>query len=151
MESEKEIDMPSFISAIRNAQTEAWKRQIEANTIVIDNRFRYVKPFVLLSSWSNIYFPPMIMGMEIKFADLPNNAAFLICKLDETENERKVKEIKAQAVKEFAEILKGRINNLIGTPCVGMTERQKWVSEGQKDALCDCLSMVDEIFEEGKV
>ncbi len=56
-----------------------------------------------------------------------------------------------QAVKEFAEILKGRINKLIGTPCVGMTERQKWVSEGQKDALCDCLSMVDEIFEEGKV
>ncbi len=56
-----------------------------------------------------------------------------------------------QAVKEFADKLKGRINELIELPCVGMTERKKWVSEGQKDALCDCLSMVDEIFEEGKV
>lgn len=103
MDKDKEIDMQHFISIVTKAQEEAEKRLIEANTIVIDNRFRYIKPFAMPQEQSAICFPPMIMGMELKFAELPNNADFVLFKADKTEYERKVQEIRWQAVKEFAE------------------------------------------------
>ncbi len=103
MDKEKEIDIQYFVSMVAKAQEEAIKRLIEANTIVIDSRLRYVKPFVAALEQSAICFPPMIMGMELKFADLPNNADFLLFKADKTAYERMVQDIKKQAVKEFAE------------------------------------------------
>lgn len=114
MDKEKEIDMQHFASMVTKAQEEAVKRLIEANTIVIDNRFRYVKPFAMAQAHGAICFPPMIMGMELKFANLPNNADFLLFEADKTEYERKVQEIREQAIKEFAEKLKEKLGTVEG-------------------------------------
>ncbi len=100
MDKEKEFDLASIVSIIQRAKEEAFKRSIEANTIIISKELCYIKP----DFYNRI--PPMIMGMEAKVSDkLPNDAAFIIFKADITERDRLVAEARRQAVKEFANYL----------------------------------------------
>lgn len=102
------MDRQSILKAIMDARQAAIERGIEANTIVINKRLRYVKPFALVDKQLNLIttFPPMIMGMEVRFAPLPRGCEFIVCHADVTERARMEAKIKASAVKEFAEKLK---------------------------------------------
>ena len=102
------MDRQSILKAIIDARQVAIERGIEANTVVINKRLRYVKPFALVDKQLNLIttFPPMIMGMEVRFAPLPRGYEFIVCHADVTERARMEAKIKASAVKEFAEKLK---------------------------------------------
>ena len=74
----------SLVDAIKEANNEAVKRGIEANTIIINERLAYMSGFPYLSK-SNVGLdcilevPPMIFGMEAYIApekDLPDGVGF---------------------------------------------------------------------------
>lgn len=75
---DKEIDYTNFITLLHKAKEEAIARGINANTIIIDEQLRYVKPFVFAEFPPVVIFPPMIMGMEIKVSKLPAGADLTI-------------------------------------------------------------------------
>ncbi len=103
----------AMIRAIMEARAAAIERGIEANTIVINKRLCYVKPFACADRVLNDVrqFPPMIMGMEIRFSRLPRRCSFIVCHADVTERARMETQIRMRAVREFAARLKKAIDN----------------------------------------
>lgn len=79
-----------FISAIKDAQDQAMKEGIRANTILINSRLVKTKPFmIMLTPFLGAEVPPMICGLETKLADdLPQEFAFAIMQAPQTERER---------------------------------------------------------------
>lgn len=94
-----------IIEMITKARVEAIKRGIQANSIIIGEHLRYIKPFAFIPQYGSVVlFPPMIMGMEIKFSNqLPNGADFAIFESEVTEREQIIMKAKAEAAKEFAD------------------------------------------------
>lgn len=97
----------NLIELISQAQEEAIARGIKANTIIINKHLGYIKPFCFgnYHSLSVGIFPPMIMGMEIKSATLPEETDFLICQRKMTDREEIITSAQRQALTEFAEYL----------------------------------------------
>lgn len=84
-----------FISALKEAQDEAMKECIRANTIMLNSRLAKVKPFAaILTPFLGAQVPPMICGLEAKLADdLPEEFAFAIMQAPKTERERLIKSL----------------------------------------------------------
>jgi len=80
-----------ILKRIKEAQNQAIKEHIQANTIFISERLARLKPFALIldNTLTTRILPPMILGMEIKVTDeLPEEYDFAITRVDETERER---------------------------------------------------------------
>lgn len=76
------MDIENIVRGIMEAQREALKEGIRANTVVISNRFAKIKSFAV-GGWrgnkGTMTFPPMIAGLEAYFTDgLPEELAFAI-------------------------------------------------------------------------
>ena len=86
-----------FISAVKEAQDEAMKEGIRANTVMINSRLAKVKPFaVMLTPFLGAQVPPMICGLEAKLEDdLPEEFAFAIMEAPKTERERLIEDLAA--------------------------------------------------------
>lgn len=95
------------------AREEAWKRGIEANTIVINKNLSFVKEFVLKDPYFTglvSTLPPMIMGMEILVAEMPRNQSFLIFHSLQTERDKEIARIRKDTAKEILD----RVQELFG-------------------------------------
>ena len=94
------IEPWDFISAIKDAQDQAIKEGIRANTILINSRLVKTKPFmIMLTPFLGAEVPPMICGLETKLADdLPQEFAFAIMQAPQTERERQQKETVRQVL-----------------------------------------------------
>lgn len=86
MKEEKNTE--TLIEQIMKAYSEALKRNIEANTVIIDSELAYSQGLtqVLDDGFTErrIIEQPMIFGLRIKYApphSLPNDAAFAMAKL----------------------------------------------------------------------
>lgn len=96
----------SFIDLIIQAREEAIERGIQANSIVISDKLRYVKSFRLIDKFSDggismKTFKPMICGMEIDVKKLPANLDFVVYEADETFNEKLKAQIRKDTAKEI--------------------------------------------------
>jgi hypothetical protein len=92
-----------FIEKIQQAQVEAIKKGIKANTVLINDKIGYVKPFLL---GRNSIFPPMICGLEVQITDeLPECYDFLICENPVTERERLISDACKETARECLKIL----------------------------------------------
>lgn len=111
MDKEKEIHWTNFITVLHKAKEEAITRGINANTIIIDDKLRYVKPFCFAEFPPVTLFPPMIMGMELRMAKLPCEADFVIYNNPRREQEKIIKSYQKLAVEKFAEKLKDIISD----------------------------------------
>lgn len=102
-----------ILTRIREAQIEATRNAIRANTIIISDRLSKTKPFGLVYDTGNIYlFPPMILGMEIRVGkDLPEEYDFAICEVPETERER----VRREAAEEARRKLIGGVIGMLNT------------------------------------
>lgn len=116
----------NFLEAIREAQKEAFKRQIRANTILINKSFAATNQFAIAvtSKFSGIpptiptvgIVKPMIMGMEVEVTDeIPDEYAFAITEVDEaqlmTEQEKAIRQDERRKVAEkFAKEVREYLN-----------------------------------------
>lgn len=105
----KGIDIQDFVKTVTEAKEKAIERGIDANTILLNERLRYVPPLMFKDSVLHSYqeFPPMILGLELRFIKLPDGYDFALYHAEVPERERRIAQIQAQAVREFAEKLKG--------------------------------------------
>ena len=93
---DKKMEINNLYDHIRKAAIEAEKRCIEANTIFIDKHVAYTN-----NLWigDNLY-PPLIFGLEMKYAEnLPNNANFMMVKAEKPK-EKLNEEIVIRAISE---------------------------------------------------
>lgn len=91
---------------VYKAYEEARKREIEANTIIIDKGIAFSNGFNYAYDNKIQIYPPMVFGLRMKYAqNLPNNASFILLhSKEETEGERKIRV--------FETILKKKVNIL---------------------------------------
>ena len=103
----------SIEKMITEAYYEAIKRNIKANTIVINKNLVEVKPFVIKYSNGFAELPPMICGLEAYIVDneLPDDYAFAILEAKCTERDFLIKQTRENSVREFADSVKGLIRN----------------------------------------
>lgn len=135
----------NLLEAIREAQKEALKRQIRANTIFINKSFAVTNQFaVAIGRRSGGIVPPMIMGMRMVLTEneLPEEYAFAITEVDEaqlmTEQEKAIRRSEREKVlSEFAEKAKGYIK---GLNCL--------LDEDGHSILEDTLDKIDELVTE---
>lgn len=89
--------MKNILEHIMKAREEAMRRQIEANTIVIDKDIAYQNELY----FENGIIRPAIFGLKIMYAEhLPNNANFSILNSDyltDVEKKQQINEAKAVA------------------------------------------------------
>lgn len=88
-ESKKMID--DLVKIAQEAKNEAFHRGIEANVMVINSRYRYVKQFFvqLLDGIATV--GPMLCGMRVLFDELgevPRDASFLMLHVDDLPQDR---------------------------------------------------------------
>ena len=82
--------------AAMEAQKEALKNKIRANTILINKSLGIVKGFPI----DYALFPPMICGLEIKITDeLPEEYSFAIVKSPTTLREELIAQVRRETVK----------------------------------------------------
>lgn len=107
-----------FISAVKEAQDEAMKEGIRANTIMINSRLAKVEKFVaMITPFLGAQVPPMICGLEAKLADdLPEEFAFAVTEAPKTERERLIEELKAER-DEWKKIARKIAEIQTGTDC----------------------------------
>lgn len=88
-----------FIEKIQQAQVEAIKKGIKANTVIINDKIGYVKSFLL---GRNSIFPPMICGLEAEITDeLPEYYDFLIYENPVTKMDRLISDIRKETAREI--------------------------------------------------
>lgn len=117
---------------ITEAYAEAIKRNIKANTIVINENLVEVKPFVIKYSNGFNELPPMICGLEAHFTDkeLPDGYAFSILEAKCTEREALIKQTRENSVKEFVKMLKENATMSTMTDCsIGEDGKPRWWTE----------------------
>lgn len=97
---------------VQAAREEAFNRGIEANTIIINKNLAFVKEFFLKDPYfrSVSKLPPMIMGLEVQFADMPEKRSFLLFEAAETEREKETKAIERATAKKILD----RVHQLFG-------------------------------------
>lgn len=76
----------NFYDVVIEAQKQAFKEGIEANTIVINENIGKVNPFTFTSFQGIHMVPPMICGMNVYFTkdELPDNCAFAMFETNQT-------------------------------------------------------------------
>lgn len=94
-----------MILLIRQAESEALKNNIQANTVILNNKkFGKVKPFYAAQG----ALPPMICGLEINLSnELPEGYDFLIYESPITERERLISDTRKETARECLKILHG--------------------------------------------
>lgn len=92
-----------MILLIRQAESEALKNNIRANTVILNNKkFGKIKPFYTAQG----ALPPMICGLEINLSnELPEGYDFLIYESPVTERERLISDIRKATAREILKIL----------------------------------------------
>ncbi len=105
-----------IISRIREAQIEATKEGIRANTVFISEKLAKSKSFELAFGTGLICrFPPMILGMDMRVTDdLPEEYDFTICEADETAREREKRLAAAEERRKIVDMLSKLIEKLEG-------------------------------------
>lgn len=77
----KPLDMSVIAKQIAEAYNEALKNEIEANTVLINNKYaktnRLTFPGPANGCWD---LPPMFCGLRVAFSDLPEKFAFVLTK-----------------------------------------------------------------------
>lgn len=94
-----------MILLIRQAESEALKNNIQANTVILNNKkFGKVKPFYTAQG----ALPPMICGLEINLSnELPEGYDFLIYESPIMERERLISDTRKETARECLKILHG--------------------------------------------
>lgn len=104
----------SLQEAIKQAEYEAFKRGFKANTIVINEKFSFVKSFVAQKINRVVMYPPVIMGYKLLVGKLPDNDADFMMfyqnnipsaeeRIAELEKENEMLKAKLQELKEKIE------------------------------------------------
>lgn len=106
------ITANGIIELILKAQQEAIERGIQANSIIIDEKLRYVKPFNLIDARpdgcrSIATFKPMIVGLEIDIKKLPDNIDFVVFQADKTYNDKLTEQIRKETLQDVLSFLWG--------------------------------------------
>lgn len=80
-EDMKPLDMSVIAKQIAEAYNEALLQKIEANTIIINEKYAKVKNTVCPGPFGGEWnIPPMLCGLRVKFEDLPEQFAFALTK-----------------------------------------------------------------------
>lgn len=111
-EDMKPLDMSVIAKQIAEAYNEALLQKIEANTIIINEKYAKVKntvcPGPFVGEWN---ISPMLCGLRVKFDDLPEQFAFALTKFPiKTERELK-EEVRNQTAKEILKELLFSVEN----------------------------------------
>lgn len=126
----------SFAAAVFEAEKNALKEGIKANTVIIDEHFAKVNAFDFVFGRDVMSLPPMICGLEIKVSDeLPEGYDFAVLEVPETERERLVRKTRAEVIDEFAEELKEYLDDTYSTG---------------EDVLIDITGLIDHIAQKMK-
>ena len=102
VEDMKPLDMSVIAKQIAEACNEAILQKIEANTIIINEKYAKSKNMVCPGPFGGKWnIPPMLCGLRVKFEDLPEKFAFALTKFPiKTEQELK-EEVRKQTAKEI--------------------------------------------------
>lgn len=111
-EDMKPLDMSVIAKQIAEAYNEALLQKIEANTIIINEKYAKVKNTVCPGPFGGEWnIPPMLCGLRVKFEDLPEKFAFALTKFPiKTERELK-EEVRNQTAKEILKELLFSVEN----------------------------------------
>lgn len=105
-------DIPeSLIKQIQAAESIAIQEHIKANTILINEKYAKVNPFIHVYSWGGLgLFPPMICGLEVKTtSELPEGYMFAVTQSPQTEREAFEEQVQKDTAKKIMEKLKASI------------------------------------------
>lgn len=105
-------DIPeTLIKQIQVAESIAIQEHIKANTILINEEYAKVKPFIHVFPWGGLgYSPPMICGLEVKTTSvLPEGYMFAVMQSPETEREAFEEQVRKDTAKKIVEKLKASI------------------------------------------
>ena len=107
--------------AIAEGMNQAMREGINANTITINAKYKLIKSFFVgKANGEIIKFPPTLFGKDVAFSSFPeklNDMDFAISRVEETETEKRVREINrayAQSVIEYCESLSYEIHSGAG-------------------------------------
>lgn len=107
MEKIKSLDMLDIVTQIAEAANEALLQKIEANTLIINAKYAKTAPIcqqTLAGAWE---IPPMLCGLRVAFANLPEKIAFALAELPHKNVEEIAAEAKKETAKEILEMLIG--------------------------------------------
>lgn len=112
VEDMKPLDMSVIAKQIADAYNKALLQKIEANTIIINEKYAKVKNTVCPGPFGGEWnIPPMLCGLRVKFDDLPEQFAFALTKFPiNTEQELK-EEVRKQTAKEILKELLFSVEN----------------------------------------
>ena len=97
----KEKRMKNIVEAIKEAQTLAFRENIETNMIFLNKNFAKTNPSVLVFDRELYCLPPMILGMEVQITDeLPEKVSFALTK-GATERGKLIAETEEKMAKEI--------------------------------------------------
>lgn len=107
------MNISEFTKIYYEAQKEAIKEGIRANTILINKRFAKSNAFAIKDNNCNgaMYLPQMLFGLEVKGDDgiLPDDVVFALLGT-KTEREKLIEQTRAEVEKEYEEDLKEIFN-----------------------------------------
>ena len=78
----------NFINEIKDAENKAVEQGIEANAIILNDKYDYCKSFYYSINYSLREIPPMILGKEIYLGTLPKQYKFALFHRGETTMEK---------------------------------------------------------------
>lgn len=81
--NEKKNLMTELVEQIINADNEAIKKGIQANAVILNKDYDYVKGFGVLLEGLPSYVKPMICGKHIFIGVLPKDYTFALTEIDE--------------------------------------------------------------------
>lgn len=144
---EMELVQDKFYALVAQAVDEAILREINANTIMINENLRYVKPFYLYGDICAGMVRPMIMGMGLEIKKLPKDIDFIVYEKENTPKSS-IKSIEEQAVKAFAVKFDARAQDLKG---YGWDEYNEGFKGGVRETLSLMYDLITELYgaEEG--
>ena len=96
----------NIVKGIVEAQEKMLAEKIAANSVIIDNKYIKVKQFLWSNGFGLFQSPFMIGGLKARFADLPNDYAFLVYRNDNDDSPSR-----SDLEKEIAE-LKEKLNKI---------------------------------------
>lgn len=98
-----------YYEQIQKSYTLLMEKHIKANAIVINKNLVYVPQNIYCVENNVIEFPPMICGLEIKKADdFPEDYAFIVTEVAETEREKYGEKVRKETAKEILRMIKDK-------------------------------------------
>lgn len=103
-------DFKAFIEeaalAVAEAQQKALEEGIEANAVILNGKFAKTGDLYMKSNAMGIcHLPPMLCGLRVEFAELPEKFAFVLTKVPRRTVEEMEAEVRAKTASKFAEEL----------------------------------------------